>query len=163
MYSPRRYAFEEVRPGEFASLMDLYENNYLRLKKLLPQLDSFSGEAVSHIDGCLDLHVTLLERSRYTSTYHLSYYFPGAGVNTLVAEPDLTIRVYHDADMVEVLAGHLRHGRVRLNHLPGHSLRVKWKLNRFLYRWLGFCLHLGHSVHASADTQTVEKSIQTAS
>ena len=148
MYSARRYAFESVRPGEYASLMDLYENNFLRLKKLIPALDSFSGEAVSRVHGCLDLHVSLQDRSRYTSTFHLTYYFPGATATALVAEPDLTIRVYHDAGSVEVLAGHLRHGRVRLNHLPGHSLRVKWKLNRFLFRWLGYCLYLGHSVQS---------------
>jgi uncharacterized protein len=144
MYSPRQYAFETVTPGGYASLMDLYENNYLRLKKLLPELDDFAGEAVSHIDGCLDLHIALLESSRYTSSYRLTYYFADDNADTLVAEPDLTVRVYHDAGLVEVLAGHLQHGRVRHNHLPADSLRLKWKMNRFLYRWLGYCLHLGH-------------------
>lgn len=160
MYSPRRYAFEEVRPGGFASLMDLYENNYLRLKKLLPSLASFEGKRVSYVEGCLDLHITLIERSRYTSTIHLTYYFQGQVANTSLAEPDLTIRVYHDAGLVEVLAGHLKHGRVRLNHLPVHSLRVKWKLNRFLYRWLGFCLHLGHRVDADVHPPGVQKTLE---
>ena len=153
MYSPRQYAFETVTPGGYASLMDLYENNYLRLKTLLPGLDAFTGEAVSHINGCLDLHVALLDSSRYTSSYRLTYYFAGDNPYSPVAEPDLTLRVYHDAALVEVLAGHLQHGRVHLNHLPADSLRLKWKMNRFLYRWLGYCLHLGHRF-SSADVLT---------
>jgi len=159
MYSPRQYAFETVQPGGYASLMDLYENNYLRLKKLLPDLVAFAGEAVSHIDGCLDLHVALLDSSRYTSSYRLTYFFPGESAGSRVAEPDLTLRVYHDAALVEVLAGHLQHGRVRLNHLPADSLRLKWKMNRFLYRWLGYCLYLGHQFQrADAETELVESS-----
>ncbi len=144
MYSPRQYAFEAVKPGGYASLMDLYENNYLRLRKLHPELMAFNGEAVSQREGCLDLHIELLERSRYTSTCRLTYYFAAEATAERVAEPDLCLCVYHDAAMVEVLAGHLKHGRERLNHVPGESLRVKWKLNRFLFRWLGYCLHLGH-------------------
>lgn len=144
MYSPRQYAFEAVKPGGYASLMDLYENNYLRLKKLLPELSVFNGEAISSIEGCLDLHVTLLESSRYTSSYRLTYYFSGTDTQAPVAEPNLTLRVYHDAALVEVLAGNLQHGRLQLKQLPGDALRLKWKLNRFLYRWLGYCLHLGH-------------------
>lgn len=144
MYSPRQYDFETVKPGGYASLMDLYENNYLRLKKLLPEPEAFTGEAVSVRDGCLDLHVVLLESSRYTSTYRLTYYFASGTGDAPVAEPDLTLRVYHDAALVEVLGGRLQHGRLRLKSLPGEALRLKWKLNRFLYRWLGYCLHLGH-------------------
>lgn len=162
MYSPRQYAFEAVRPGGYASLMDLYENNYLRLRKLLPELATFEGEAVSQRPGCLDLHVALLERSRYTSTIRLTYYFASESAGGRVAEPDLCLRVYHDAGMVEVLAGHLKHGRERLNHVPGESLRVKWKLNRFLFRWLGYCLYLGHNFEfAEAGLIESETSIYT--
>ncbi len=59
-------------------------------------------------------------------------------------EPALTIRVYHDANQVEVLTGHLQHGQQRFDHIPEKAIKIKWKLNRFLYKWLGYCLHLGH-------------------
>jgi uncharacterized protein YqiB (DUF1249 family) len=148
MYSPRRYGFETVTPGGYASLMDVYENNYLRLKRLINPLEAFQGAAVSQVAGCMDLHICVVERSRYTTTLNLSYQFADSAHPHAhrVAEPDLMIRIYHDAGLVEVIAGHLRHGRVRLNHLPSQSLKVKWKLNRFLFRWLGFCLHLGHGI-----------------
>ncbi|MBT8128259.1 MAG: DUF1249 domain-containing protein, partial [Gammaproteobacteria bacterium] len=50
----------------------------------------------------------------------------------------------HDARLIEVLSGHLQHGRQKLDHLPADAKVEKWKLNRFLYKWLGFCLHQGH-------------------
>jgi uncharacterized protein YqiB (DUF1249 family) len=60
--------------------------------------------------------------------------------------------VYHDACLVEVLSGHLKHGRQRLEHLPADAKIEKWKLNRFLYKWLGFCLHQGHQFQAGPDS-----------
>ncbi len=137
------YGCEEVSPGGFVSLMDLYENNYMRFRKLVCQLDLIEDEGVSRTPGCLDLHLYVLERSRYTTTVRLTYRFPGGET-----EPDLKLRIYHDAAMIEVIAGHLRHGRQRLDHLPAASLRMKWRLNRFLFKWLGYCLHMGHEISA---------------
>lgn len=136
------YGTEEVTPGGFVSLMDLYENNYLRLRRLLPQLEKLPGHTVSELPGCLSLHLQILERSRFTTTLRLTYFFRENGISR--PEPDLTIRIYHDANQVEVLTGHLRHGRLRYDHIPEMAIPVKWKLNRFLFKWLGYCLHLGH-------------------
>ena len=135
------YGCEEVIPGGFVSLMDLYENNYMRFRKLVTGLDSIDDKAVSQVAGCMDLHLNVLERSRYTTTVILTYHFSENDV--LVAEPALKLRIYHDAAMIEVVAGHLKHGRQRLDHLPAVALRLKWRLNRFLYKWLGYCLHMG--------------------
>jgi uncharacterized protein YqiB (DUF1249 family) len=72
----------------------------------------------------------------------MTYHFTEGG--RLHSEPDLKLRVYHDARLVEVLSGHLKHGRQKLEHLPADAKLEKWKLNRFLFKWLGFCLHQGH-------------------
>jgi len=72
----------------------------------------------------------------------LTYYFEESTQS--VAEPALTIRLYHDAHQVEVLTGHLQHGRKQYNHISEKAIKIKWKLNRFLYKWLGYCLYLGH-------------------
>ena len=69
---------------------------------------------------------------------------------------DLRIRVYHDARMVEVLSGHLKHGRQRYDHLPADAKIEKWKLNRFLYKWLGFCLYQGHQFQQESGTDSNE-------
>lgn len=137
------YGCEEVEPGGFVSLMDLYENNFIRLRKLMPDLPNLPLNAVSRLPGCLSLHLTILERSKFTTTLSLTYYFEEA--EQTLAEPALTVRVYHDASIVEVLTGHLKHGRQRYDHIPAKAKQTKWKLNRFLYKWLGYSLYLGHS------------------
>lgn len=147
------YGCEEVVPRGYVSLMDLYENNFIRFKKLVPDLEKIDKEAVSHVPGCLDVYICVIERSKYTTTVRMTYLFTDD--EKIIAEPDLKLRVYHDACLVEVVAGHLKHGRQRLDHLPASSLKLKWHLNRFLYKWLGYCLHLEHeftteSAHYSA-------------
>lgn len=142
LYSDNGYGCEDVAARGFVSLMDLYELNYIRFRKLAGTVGELGCTRVSQVAGCLDLHLQVLERSRFTSTVLLTYRFVEHG--SLSSEPNLVLRIYHDASLVEVLAGHLRHGRQRHDNLPAESARVKWKLNRFLYKWLGFCLHLGH-------------------
>jgi uncharacterized protein YqiB (DUF1249 family) len=137
------YGCEDVDPRGFVSLMDLYENNFIRLRKLIPDLTNLPVNAVSRLPGCLSLHTTILERTKFTTTLSLTYYFEEA--EQLLAEPALTVRIYHDASIVEVLTGHLKHGRQRYDHIPAKAKIIKWKLNRFLYKWLGYSLYLGHS------------------
>jgi uncharacterized protein YqiB (DUF1249 family) len=142
LISREGYGCEEVVPRGYVSLMDLYENNFIRFKKLVPRIEEIQQSAVSRIPGCLDVHIEVIERSEYTTTLCMTYLFDDGKED--IAEPDLKLRVYHDAGLVEVVAGHLKHGRQRLEHLPATALKLKWRLNRFLYKWLGYCLHLGH-------------------
>lgn len=137
------YGCEDVDPRGFVSLMDLYENNYLRLRRLIPDLDKLPENTVSRLPGCLTLHLNILERTKFTTTIFLTYYFEEQ--ERAVAEPALTLRIYHDANQVEVLTGHLKHGRQQYDHIPEKAIKIKWKLNRFLYKWLGYSLYLGHS------------------
>jgi uncharacterized protein YqiB (DUF1249 family) len=144
------YGCEDVEPRGFVSLMDLYENNFLRFKKLVPDLNSLGEHAYSRLNGCMGLHISVLDRSRYTTTIRMTYHYTEGSL--LYAEPDLRLRVYHDACLVEVLSGHLKHGRQKLEHLPSDAKIEKWKLNRFLYKWLGFCLHQGHQFRTEPGT-----------
>lgn len=136
------YGCEDVDPKGFVSLMDLYENNYMRLRRLISDLAVMPNNAISHVTGCLSLYLTVLERTKFTTTIYLTYYF--AESNKSVAEPALTIRLYHDTHQAEVLTGHLQHGRKCYDHIPEKAIKIKWKLNRFLYKWLGYILYLGH-------------------
>lgn len=149
------YGCEEVTPRGYVSLMDLYENNFIRFRKLVSCLDAIENEAYSHVPGCMDVHISILERSRYTTTLCMTYHFKEG--DKPITEPDLRLRVYHDASLVEVVAGHLKHGRQRLDHLPATALKHKWRLNRFLYRWLGYCLYLGHGFNLSSGISAAEK------
>ena len=143
------YGCEDVAPRGFVSLMDLYEHNYMRLRRLIPDVTVLPESAVSEVPGCLSLFADVIDHTDFTTTLRLTYHFHDE--ESVVLEPDITLRIYHDAHQAEVLTGHLKHGRLHYDHIPEETLAIKWKLNRFLYKWLGFCLHLGHSFTATAD------------
>lgn len=144
----------------FGNLMELYEKNYMQLRLLIPQLKQGPiSTAVSRVPGCLTLYMQLTEQSPYTSTLRLTYRFVSRGEPNPrgIAEPDLYIRVYHDARSAEVLSG-LLHGQ---QHIPRKTrgLEGSWKLNRFLYKWLRYLLFRGHRFELCGKTnQWLEKS-----
>jgi uncharacterized protein YqiB (DUF1249 family) len=56
-------------------------------------------------------------------------------------EPDLHLKMYHDAKVVEVQ--HL-HSRSQGLIVVDNILIKKWVTNRYLFKWLGYCLYQGH-------------------
>lgn len=131
----------------FSGLMELYEANYLRLRALIGNVREARGRLVSEVPNCMSLHVRVLQTGTFTSILVLTYEFlPGSGE---VAEPDLRIQVYHDARVAEVIGRSERAGRYTRE--AGDSLYDRWRRNRFLYRWLGYCLHRGHRFQVSSD------------
>jgi len=155
----------------FGNLMELYERNYVQLRLLIPDLKKGPiTTSVSRIQGCMTLYLQLTEQSPYTSTLRLTYRFiEPASEETgqklaprATAEPDLTIRVYHDARSAEVMSG-LLHGQ---QHVPRKTrgLDGSWRLNRFLYKWLRYLLYRGHgfrlSEQAVSDQQAVGEQIE---
>ena len=133
--------------NRFSGLMELYEINYISMMCLCPGLHGLTHNLVSSVDGALDLHLQLLERSKYTTTVLLTYYFKDDS-SKLKPEPNLVIRIYHDARQAEVLSRSYR--RVRRETETSNSqglpeLKNKWILNRFLYKWLGYCRFQDHS------------------
>jgi uncharacterized protein YqiB (DUF1249 family) len=92
-----------ARPASFVGLMTLYESNYVRLRGLTGDPRGISGRRVSRVASDCDLHLEAVEQSRYTTVFRLTYFFddaPGA-----VADPDLEVRVYHDARLAAAAAG----------------------------------------------------------
>lgn len=133
-----------VRPqtsGRFASLMELYENNYLLVRLFVPALRSMDEACyVSRVPGCMDLELSQIEHNRYTTTFNLTYRFTSTDRKS--CEPDLTIRIYHDARTCEVVTGII--GTRRTEHRRVRNLDESWRMNRFLYKWLRYCMYQGH-------------------
>lgn len=142
-----------LTPSGYADLMELYEANYMRLRLLVPVLPGV-GSLVSRVDGCLDLYLQVHRRCKYTSMLRLTYAFGVNGDRCL--EPDLHIRVYHDARVAEACSRLLHHGRGRQDQNLDSTIQTKWSLNRFLYRWLGYCLHRGHVFEDGASHKTTD-------
>lgn len=128
-------------------LLDLCEENYSRLQRLLPEMRELRGRYRSSPDGQAALYLEVLEHARYTSLIHLTHFFDGE--SQCEPDPDVTLRVYHDAREVEVID--LRQSQLSVESLydvPG--LANKWQANVFLAKWLKFCLQHGHRFQADA-------------
>lgn len=142
------HALRRRQVHDLGDLMAIYECNYIRLRQLLPQLATMGEAAVSSVDGMLDLHVTVDERNRYTTTLTLTYRFEDE--QGCFPAPDIQVRIYHDARLAEVLrCGRLR-GHRDASYDSGrrdYTLDAKWRINRFLQKWLGYCLRQGHRFH----------------
>lgn len=125
-------------------LMALYEENYIRLRRLVPRVPEAGAVRVSRVPGCVDLYLEVIERAPYTTTLRLTYRFgDGDGARH---EPDLLLRMQHDARTAEAVEIHLPRGRYRFD--ARRTLHRCWERNRFLHRWLGYCLHRGHRFEA---------------
>jgi len=110
---------------------------------------------VSRVEGCLDLELSQIEHNKYTTTFNLTYRFTHD--HRRPREPDMMIRLYHDARSCEVMSGllqGLKHGPIRRRDLD-----EGYRLNRFLYKWMRYCLKQGHSFKKKARKSVVAVTI----
>ena len=129
------------------ALMELCEENYRQLIRLAPSMGRMSGRYDSRVAGHVDLHMEVMEQTRYTTLVHLTYYFDRREGRD--PDPDAILRVYHDAGQAEVLD--LEQQALPLRGPPGlETLDQKWKANLFLSKWLSYCIAQGHSFRQKA-------------
>jgi len=129
------------------------EANYWRLVRLLPDRNKreqwqlgLTGQSGQSEAASWHTRISVVERSRYTTTLRLeradSQPLPGDWLRA----PCLTLRLYEDARLAEVLAweGH-RHLQPRYDY-PNPAMYQqdeKAQMNRFLGEWLALCLEQG--------------------
>ena len=135
------------RPRSFAGLMNLYESNYVRFKKLAGNLKLLRGITRSEIENEAPLVLSVVERARYTTILNMTYLFSENRIT--VSDPNLVVRIYHDARMAEAES---------CNDLPRHpalknlkidamdELARRWQRNMLLHKWLDYCVEQGHSL-----------------
>ncbi len=137
------------KPRSFVALMGLYESNFIRLNWLTGALTSLEGRHRSVVTGDCDLLLNVTERSPYTSTLNLTYLLSGdlPEAANAVQYPDMRVRVYHDAHVVEALEWAASHGQPVLKALRSHAEREldqRWARNMMLNKWLEYCVERGH-------------------
>ena len=127
--------------------MAMYESNYLRLLRLIPEIERIDGCFRSRVAGDCELSVEILERCRYTITLALTYEFETD--DGIVSDPDMRVRAYLDGQLAEAmsLAGDHRHRELkRLFKATRHELDQRWKRNVILNKWLEYLSDQGHLV-----------------
>jgi uncharacterized protein YqiB (DUF1249 family) len=150
-----------ARPRGFVALMSLYESNYLRFLHLAGDPTRLSGTLISRIDGDCELRLAVLEHMPYTSMLALTYVLPSGDSDGFERLPDLKLRAYHDARLLEADQLHPQSpqqsrqqpGRQSDNgHNPRRQslrqgereLHQRWTRNMMLNKWLEYCVERGH-------------------
>ena len=134
-------------PRDLRALHGLYETNYHRLRRLLVGVDPLRNEfrLVADDLAAMPVHVAVLERHRYTTQYRLTYLLERDG--EVRAEPDIEVRLYHDAELAETYAVG-QHDHVGLlagiNTDQDDVLDRRWNMNRLLNKWLEYLLDQGY-------------------
>jgi uncharacterized protein YqiB (DUF1249 family) len=91
----------------------------------------------------MDLYLEIQEQAPYTTQVRLTHLFADPGADAPRPDPDVCLRVYHDARQVEVLD--LSQSVLPLRRIYAHpALADKWRANLFLSKWLAFCVRQGH-------------------
>lgn len=151
--------------NSFAGLMEMYEANYMYLRKFCGNKNDIPQVAVSRIATAMDLYLQVLEQTKYTTTIALTYYFIDHSIG-FSAYPDLKIRIYYDALQAEVLSQAYKRQDPNFhafNHRHSPSLMKRWRMNRFLYKWLSYCDRQGHSFnfkHHSRQNHLLTKNVE---
>jgi uncharacterized protein YqiB (DUF1249 family) len=134
-----------ARPRSFVALMGLYESNFIRLGWLAGNVAALAGEYQSRITGDCDLQLSVVERAPYTTTVNLTYLFPDPqGARRF---PDMGVRIYHDARLVEAQGWahtHEHAGLRELRNAVACELDQRWARNIMLNKWLEYCVERGH-------------------
>ena len=142
-------------------LCDLYDLNYALLLELMPALanrerySEWLAGNVTHLSlpttaGADEpLHARVVECSPYTTTIKLSYHFfdeSAAEGERWVPDPDLEVRVYHDAQQAETLhCGRNTHCDIlrQFRGAASSGMERRWQVNQLLHKWLEYLLHHG--------------------
>jgi uncharacterized protein YqiB (DUF1249 family) len=136
-----------ARPRSFVALMSLYESNHVRFLRLAGEPAHLCGTHVSHVPGDCDLQLSVLDHMPYTSCLELTYLLPPQAVaeSPELAQrmPNLRLRAYHDARLLEVECAPLppQPGRPRQ---ADRELQQRWTRNMMLNKWLEYCAERGH-------------------
>jgi uncharacterized protein len=141
-----------ARPRGFVALMTLYESNYLRFVRLAGDPALLRGTSVSSVAGDCELQLAVVEHMRYTSTLTLTYLLPQRRPAPLERLPNLRLRAYHDARLLEVEAQPQPPPRPASAHsaqfasrlLGERELHQRWRRNMMLNKWLEYCADRGH-------------------
>ena len=131
---------------DLVQLGALYEGNYRRLTKLIGMMDSEPRMEFSLHTGSLfvgKVAISQLESCKYTDTFLLEQV---AAAGKWINNPKMTVRLYHDASVAEVISS-FRHKPLASVHSYPNDLMLhpdeKSQLNSFLSEWLSFCLSHG--------------------
>lgn len=152
MFDYLKNKFTTVEPRTFASLMELYEDSYIKIRRLIPNTEDIDVGLMSIVHGGVPLLLKVVNRHKFTTTIFLTHRFEDGGET--YDDPGLVVNIYHDARMAEVSVDDvIEKFQIELNCRQRTDLKLekRWELNKFLNKWLRYCLQEGHKFEFVSD------------
>lgn len=118
--------------------MGLYESNHVRLMRLAGDLRCLPDLSRSIVAADCELVLSVTERTPYTSDLNLTYWLERPDLSAPEPVPDMLLRVYHDARLVECAGFAVGRSPVE------RELDQRWARNVMLNKWLEYCMDRGH-------------------
>lgn len=120
----------------------IHEANYAKLLRVIPPLKYLSNPSKMVARGHNQvLLLNVLEKTRYTTLIELGLQY--AVANPWLSRQSLSVRIYHDARVAEVM-GYQKHRHFTSHYdYPNPDMfhkNEKQQLNKFLGEWLDHCL-----------------------
>lgn len=128
------------------SLMSLCANNYALLLKVQAKQTQLGAQRHFFINEQLAYQVIVKEVTRYTSLISFEQLINDSSTLPCAFHPRMSIRLYHDARMAEVISSQdIRQIQPRYDYPNAHMHQQdeKQQINQFLNEWLHLCLNLG--------------------
>lgn len=134
---------------DLSSHMAECDANFHKLMRLFPQLREQAELSIGlHLHGeSAGVDFEVVEKGPYTTLLRVQVNSEGQWL-TLAAAPDMTIRIYHDAQSAEIVSYQNQNRFHGVYEYPNSRMRQrdeKVQLNRFLGEFLTMCLEHGAS------------------
>lgn len=140
---------------DLALMMAECEANYARLTKLMPDMSDQCQRriGVSLKKHNVEIQFAVVECFKYTATLRVSISFCAS---QWLQGSDFLVRIYHDAQMAEVVENYSKRqlkGRYRYPNHKMYQSDEKVQANLYLGEWLKHCMLYGHELadHNFAD------------
>lgn len=133
-YSQRKYI------PHLPSIQALCELNYAHILRILPDCDTQHLRYRFAVGASLTYEIRIVESARYTSTLTVQQITEDM---PSYLKPAMTVRLYHDARMAEVISSQNTGALEPAYDYPNINMRQrneKHMVNIFLAEWLHFCL-----------------------
>ena len=146
-------ALVKIAPGlgPLSYLLNLYEENFVLLTKLLGSVRNYSGAHLSHVPSKPPLWLEIIEQQPYTSILRITHSFNSP--RGMVLDPNAYVRVYHDTQQAETTHCFRGAELKKLYSLdaPLHEVNEKRvQMTAFFNKWLHYLLESGHSPNSFA-------------
>lgn len=123
--------------------LSLYERNFSKLLEWLPDLNRRKGAFVLAVADLCPVCIEVLEQNPYTTTIQIRQNLQGVG--PWVCALAMKVRIYHDAQVAEVIASQGVDSFQPFYPYPNPKMLQpyeKRRVNQFLGEWLSYCLVL---------------------